>query len=312
MIKNNLNLVGEYRYEVRRNGNIVEESDWFHNVILLQGLNRLGLVESGNATTNVSRIGTGTSAPTNIQTQLDAQVASSTYSSAISSSVNSGSPNYITTLTFGYPYAQGAVVGNMTEIGTGWSSTGATLFSRALILDSSGNPTSITITAIDQLTVYYRLSAIPDLSDKFGVINIGGVNYNYTLRPRDIGTYMKSTAMFTNPQIGFPGYTFVPLGSSTSAATTQLSAITTSPALSGVSGTSTAGTYSSNSYFRDDVFNWSISQGNATGGVGIFLYGWGGPVQEGTVEYQMRVDTPVPKDDTKTMSLTARIAWAAL
>jgi hypothetical protein len=314
MINKKLGLKGEYRYEIRRNGELYKESDWFDNVILLTGLDRLGgttISAVASPVLRFSRIGTGTSVPVNTQTQLDAQAAfSNAGSTAIV--VNSGSPDYETTHTFSFAYTQGAVVGNMSEIATGWDTTGSTLFSRALILDGFGSPTTITLTAIDQLTVFYRLTLVPDLADSTGSINIGATSHNYTLRPRNVGSFGNSVFMFSSPQSSNT-VVFNPIGiPNTCAAATSLSAITTSPATSGTGGSRTIGVYSTSSYFRDDTFDWSITQGNATGGVGIFLLGWGGGSPNGTMAYQMQVTPAVPKDNTRTMSITARFSWAAV
>jgi hypothetical protein len=311
MIKHGAGMKGEYRLEVSRNGSIIKETDWFDNVILTQGLDRLGLT-TDNPVVSFSRIGTGTSIPLATQTQLDSQSAASTVTnSALNTTLNSGFPDYITTHTYRYSYAQGAVVGNMSEIGTGWSSGGATLFSRALILDGSGNPTTITLIAIDQLTVFYRLSVIPDLTDGVGIINIGGTDYDYTVRVRNVGSFCADSRVFSSPgAFGIPGFRPTS-GALTSVVGTQLSAITASPVTAASAGTNpTIGAYSQNSYQRDDTFNWSISQGNLTGGVQIISYGWAGN-QSGLMGYQMRLATTIPKDNTKTMSFTARISWAA-
>lgn len=56
-----------------------------------------------------------------------------------------------------YTFAIGAVVGNISEIGIRPSGQ-TNLFSRALIVDGGGSPTTITVTASDQLIVDYTLT----------------------------------------------------------------------------------------------------------------------------------------------------------
>lgn len=66
--------------------------------------------------------------------------------------------------TYGYSrltkqFGQGAAAGNISEVGIGSSS--ANLFSRSLVKDSQGNPTTITVLADEYLTVVYELRRYP-------------------------------------------------------------------------------------------------------------------------------------------------------
>lgn len=104
-------------------------------------------------------VGTGTDVPLVTDTLLQSQVAIS--SNGVS---QSGTVSYdeildeITcTTVMRYTFALGAVVANLSEIGIRPSSV-TDLFSRALIVDGSGDPTTITVTADDQLIVDYTLT----------------------------------------------------------------------------------------------------------------------------------------------------------
>ena len=305
---------GEYKIVVTKPDGTTHETGWFDNIILNQGLDRIG--SSVNQVISYAQVGTGTSTPAITQTGLDAPIAGSAQQTSPNGGVtNSGSPTYTENFVWFFAFAQGAVVGNITEIGVGWAASGNTLFSRALILDNLGSPTSITIVAIDQLTVYYRLKIVPPVSDVSGTVTIGGTPYNYTARVANVGSFSNSTWTFWASQIGRPGSLTYPNTVDSSSAPTYgagsvLGAITGSPTLaSGTSGTATAGTYTPGTFTRDDTWNWTIAQGNATGGVQAIMLGYS---VQGFAQFQYRFATPIPKDNTKTMSLTTRITWTRI
>ena len=94
--KPSIGMAGEYRFVVRdaRNGGVVRETDWFSNLILDAGLNRLG----SGAWYGYCHIGTGTTAPANGDTVLATLSATTNSLQSINLS-NSGSPNYYTDAT---------------------------------------------------------------------------------------------------------------------------------------------------------------------------------------------------------------------
>ncbi len=302
-------LSGEYKLVISRGDGTVEETGWFKNIILDTGLDRMGITTTGIYATQYARVGTGTSTPVATQTSLDAQIAFSAATNQANSAVNSGTPLYNTLITTSFAFAQGAVVGNIAEVGIGWATTGTSLFSRALILDNTGSPTTLTLVSIDQLTVYYRITVTPVLTDTTGSVVISSTTYGYTARICNAGSFASNVYMFATAPISANGV-LGPVASTTHAAGTALSAITTVPAnASGTAGTVTQGSYSPGSYFRDDVWNWSISQGNATGGIQIITLSYSGNPSGGNIKYQFRFDTVIPKTNTNTLGLTVRISW---
>ena len=306
-------LTGEYNLVVTRHDGSTTETGWFKNLILDQGLDRIGVSSS---VINYCQIGTGTTVPAVYQVALTSYIAGCV-SSGTTTVVNSGSPTYSSAHTIAYPFPQGAVVGNMAEIGVGWLVTGNNLFSRALITDISGNPTTITVTAIDQLTVYYKITFIPDVNIGAGSVVLAGVTYDYTSSI----AYANSIYASTNLLIG--GDFYSPYGGSwccyISPAGTPLGAITTGLAnetsLFPTPGLGPAqycagsiAPYISNTYYRDTTYSIGIVVGNFVGGIGAIrpvLCNEGG---SGSSKYAF---TPaIPKDDTKTFSMTFRTSWA--
>lgn len=293
---------GQYRLEVRRNGQLVQEAE-FDNLITDYGLNLFGGTSS---IVQYARVGTGTSTPTATQTALDTQIASASTGSFASSATNEGVAPYRTTQTWTATFAQGAVVGNITEIGVGTAATGNNLFSRALIVDGNGNPTSITLTSIDQLTVYYTVRVTPPTSDVTGALVLNGTTYNYTMR-------ICNAASFMTNNNNFNGYFFSGYGSSainTYPAGSNLGAVTAagpSGSTSGTAGSSSTAAYTTGTYYRDTTFSLTPAQGNATGGIQCMRLIL--DQNYSNHQYQVRFDTPIPKTNTQSFSITLRTSW---
>ena len=260
-------------------------------------------------------VGTGTSTVAQTDTQLQAQIAVSSTISSSTSRINSGSPLYETQHLFTFAFTQGAIVGNISEIGVGWDNTNC--FSRALILDASGNPISITITEIDQLTVYYRLTVRPVLTDFSSTVTISGISYAYTSRVAEAGSFCDSYQVFTTAYSDGSNFSTTSASNDSSDLLVRgpgsiLGTITTSGISGGTAGSSGCTknytVYSPGTYSRDSTINWSITQGNVTGGIQTISSKWS---LNGS-RYQWYFPTPLPKDNTKTMSLTFRFSWARL
>ena len=241
-------LQGKYNLVITRPDNTVIETGWFDNLVLNSGLDMVG---TAYAPFVYCQLGTGSSTPVATQTTLDASVASAY--GYVSTNVNSGAPNYSAVVTYEYSFAQGAVVGNMAEIGIGPGSTG-TLFSRALISNSSG-PTTITITAIDQLTVYYQLTITPTITDQTGSFLLSGNNVNYTTRPMNI-------ASFSVPTNGFYSagsvYAYASDASLAPVTGSNINGTSAGPNSTGP----TQNTYTAGSYTLSYSVVWSPSSGN--------------------------------------------------
>jgi hypothetical protein len=302
-------LSGEYRLVINRGG-IEIDTGWFKNVILNQGLNQLGTDNAVLA--GYARVGTGTTAPTVTNTELEAQVAVSESGPASSTVVNSGSPNYSTLITYRYNFTQGAVVGNISEVGVGWATTGATLFSRALIVDNTGTPTTITLLPIDQLIIYYRLNASQPLTDTTTAVTISSVSYPYTIRTAYAGNYASSGITFQY------GYAWSKLTNSSSVYLygddAALGPITgtlsgTLIAASGNGGfTFSNPAYTPGTYYRDNTFSVDVSHGNAVGGIGGIVWQMG--AYNTSLANQLVLSTPIPKTNTQVLTLTVRFSWA--
>lgn len=296
-------LRGEYNVVVRHADGSTTETGWFKNLILNSGLNLLG---SSSEPIKYARVGTGNSTPVVTQTSLDAQIASTASSiGGYTSRVNSGSPLYQTLYTYTLAFAQGAVVGNITEVGIGWQQTGATLFSRALILDNLGNPTTLTLVSLDQLTIYYRLNLVPSVADTTGSVTLNSTPYTYVCRASNVSGFGNSSAVFQTSSDGFSNaypniYTY-PAGS-------VLGTVNGTPTGSGLyqQPTQSNVAYSSGTFYRDSTWTWGPAVANHAGGLQAIQFQWG---LNGYWFYQLRFDTPIPKTNTNTLTLQMRFAW---
>lgn len=270
-------------------------ADWFPNLITNQGLDRIGANADWLA---ACQVGSGNAVPQVTDTGLQARVGGSNNIFGSSASAQASAP-YYGARTNTYRFSAGTATGNLSEVGVGWSTTGSTLFSRALILDGIGNPTTITVLSDEVLDVTYQFRIYPPTADVIGSRIISGVSYNYTLRAAQV------TAAST--------WSPAPQGSSAAGSTGtglivysgDIGAITSFP--SGSSSTTasvSSASYSSNSLERSFTGSFGLTQGNVTGGVKSAL------AVSDISRYQCQFDPVIPKDSTKTLTLTFKHSWA--
>ena len=159
-INTKIGLQGRYKLEVlNSSGESTRVIDWFDNLITDLGLDLLsGLCpgKGGNSLgaviAPVCAVGTSATSPLVSDTQLAALVGS-VGSPSDSSFVSVPNRRFEYQVTYTFPV--GAATGNLSELGVGWNAT--SLFSRALIKDGNGDPTTITVLADESLRVTYEV-----------------------------------------------------------------------------------------------------------------------------------------------------------
>ncbi|WP_024602933.1 hypothetical protein [Pseudoalteromonas sp. TB41] len=127
-------------------------------------------------------VGSGTTPVDATQTQLVSQVGSYEQISATSNDNVKVGNDYIASSTGIAEWSIGAIVGNISEVGARLGTLiGSTVDSRALIVDSQGNPTTITVTAEDKLVISYTLKYIIPTQQHVSVVDFAGVQTTCTL-----------------------------------------------------------------------------------------------------------------------------------
>lgn len=271
----------------------------FDNLILDAGLERLGI--AGVATS--IQLGTGSTAPAVGQTALTAYAASTSNNTASVESYVAGPPVYHQVIKT-FRFAAGSATGTFSEIGIGWSGVGS-LFSRALILDGGGSPTTITVLSDEALDVDYRFRVYPSTSDVSGTLTLSGTGYSYTLRPGLIS----SLAQWSPNAVLNAGFSVGAIGQlGLYGASMSLGAITAS--LAGATNNATMGAFNYSAYVGGSLSRaGTITTGLTLGNTGFGIKGFH-MVFGSYGYYQVLFGTVIPKDGTKIMTHGQRVTWA--
>lgn len=169
-------------------GEVRDLTGWQANLIVDTGLNRLGTAGTGVAF-GTCAAGSGNTPPANGDTGLAAPLG---YTS------NIVAETYGSEVAGGYcwrrqtwEFPMGDIVGNVAEVGTFWASAPGSMFSRALVKDLEGNPTTVSLAADEILRVTWEFRAYWPTDDRTGTIvlagNKGGA-YDWRVRARGVGT----------------------------------------------------------------------------------------------------------------------------
>lgn len=155
-----------------------ELTDWFPNLITNNGMELL----KGSGFLSYIMVGSDSTAPAKTDTTLGAFVA------GMAGTVSQG-PNDFTPTDYPWcsaqttcQFAKGVAAGNLSELGVGKSQTN--MFARALIKDTNGDPTTITVTSIELLTVTYQWRVYFDLTySHTDTFTINSTTYTTTTIP---------------------------------------------------------------------------------------------------------------------------------
>lgn len=157
----------------------------FDNLITDIGL------ESMASGLNIDRceLGRGTSTPLPTETGLPLPVTSRVSSSSTETG-NSGAAPWYTFVRKTFVFPAGSISAPATEVAIFSSSGASSLFSRALIRDAIGSPTTVEVRPDETLTVSYELRKWPPATDQLGSfqLDVFGAQQtiNYTLRAANV------------------------------------------------------------------------------------------------------------------------------
>jgi len=292
MINLHTNSKGFYSLEVLdASGNVTRSTDWMPNLILDQGLLRMG---ANNDYLNVCSVGSGVSTPQPSNTALQAKIAQS---STVSDVVNGARPEapYYAYSRRTFTFTAGSVVGLVGELAVGWGGNAGQLFSRALVRNANGMTQAIPVLTDETLRVTYEHRYYPLLTDTSGVLFISGAiggNYEYIIRPAMVSTATQWTA--NNTQNNGSRLTVTAYNG-------EIGGITEQPSgnrltLGGVTGTVSGTT----AIFSHSYENANL---NVAGGIRSLMFAMGNGA------WQVQFTPAIPKDVDSSLRLQFSHTW---
>ena len=303
----NMGMSGEFRCVVKRaDGSTKIDTGYQKNLILNQGLDFFG-GSNGSDMMAYCIIGRGNSQPSYTQNKLDTAVlgvSGSDYSTKSDYNASTDGNLYKTNRVCKYSFT-GLKNINISEVGLAsayYSTSDYYLCTRALIKDSNGNPTTITVLSGETLQIYYKLWAVYDTTDKTGQINLldgvgGSVAYNWKLRPANVA----NAGWYTGYWVDKHG------GHSLTFNTGDLSTIDSYPSSDGSNyNFNSLDSYISGSYKRVARVALAVDQENKsirTITVPSTMGFW--QIRFGSVAN----DSPITKTKTQTLSIAIEFSW---
>ena len=316
----NIGMAGEFRCVVKKSdGSTKVDTGYQKNLILNQGLDFFG---GGNGSDMMTYcvIGSGNSQPVYTQTKLDVAitgVSGDNFSTKYDYDAARDGNLYNTNRVVKYSF-DGLDNVNISELGLAsiYDDT-ATYFlcTRALIKDSQGNATTITVLSGEILEIYYKLWIVYDVNDKTGTLNLldgvgGSTAYNYIARLSGVGsTDTGGSAIYGTATVGL----VLSGGAGNNAhviSNGEIGAITGAPTGTELeqipsSSVSTA-TYIQGSYKRQITWSLSIYQANfAIRSALLYTKMAFWQIRLGSVAD----DSPIVKTDTQTLTIPVEVSW---
>ena len=316
----NMGVTGEFRVVVKRaDGSTKIDTGYQKNLILNQGLDFFG----GNNGTDMMAycvIGSGNSQPSYTQNKLDTAVlgvSGTEYSTKYDYNASTDGNLYKTNRVRKYSFT-GLNNVNISELGLASTYNNTTTYflcTRALIKDSQGNPTTITVLSGEVLEIYYKLWSVYDVTDKTGTLNLldgigGSVSYNYTARLAGVGgTNMGGSAKY-GVIVGASLY-YASGNNTHYLANGDIGTIQNSPSGSVVAVAGDAvqlpmAAYTNGSYKRSATWNLGVASANGNVRSALIYTSMG--------FYQIRFgsvvnDSPIVKKNTQTLSIPFELSW---
>jgi hypothetical protein len=246
-------------------------------------------------------VGTGNTPPAVTDNQLAAWLATKTNGQYVpNTNYVAGPPAYWKAVSV-FQFPSGAAAGNLTEVGIfPFNKTKTDLLSRALIVDGSGNPTTLVVEADEVLTVTYEYRIYQNLADTTGTFISDGVSYDYVLRVSDIDAVPRFWAAIAGE------------GAAMTAYDGAIGTVTTLP--SGASGQAAGVTWSNFNIVGDTASGdgncvFAVDTANFANGIRVMY------VATCMHKFQMSFNDPltgkgIPKIFGEQMSCTFRFKWS--
>ena len=275
----------------------------FYNLITDVGLDYVSGTESITSATCYCRVGTSSTPPTVSDTALGSQTGSVSNLGALTNSVQYLTKPYYSKHQVVYTFNVGSVSGNLTEIGFFTSSSDGTMWSRALIKDSNGNPTTLTLLATEQLKVTYTvIRYIPaSLTGSF-TLNTNGTNstINYTITPANISNFAN---------VWYEGYCGITAMYIFARETDILGPVSSVPDGSYSGESSYPLPYVNGSFYRDSTTVFPVSSTTFKSGIGSFTFWIGTSGADYNTGYQCSFSPKIMKTSSQTLNIGIRVSW---
>lgn len=298
-------VAGRYRLEAKRpDGSVRVLADWFPNIVTDAGLNRLA-AHTGSTLHRDQfthcQIGLGATPPAATDVALESLLASSNTATTARSIVTADPYYAFWRRMFSFP---AGLTGAVSEVGVGWAASGS-LFSRALVLDLAGNPTTVQLQADESLTVLYEAQYRPENADAVGVVDLDGTPYNYTMRMTKANLVDDGATTPAWYIVDDTGFNVRQLRSYVRVYDGPIGDLLSSP--SGVSellpGRQILPSYVSGSFSQTHQLRIPLTAGNLVNGIRSL---W---IQMGPACYQCQFDPAIPKTDASGLNLNFFITW---
>jgi len=303
-----LSLEGQFRVVVSSDpdlANVTQDTGWFSNLITDVGLNRIGSYDSSTSSGILGRfvLGAGSAQPQPADTALQIPIVRAPADFTEDSSTSSYEDGYAQ-YVYRYQFGQGVAQGNLSEIGLQVDSNGGPLWSRALILNAAGEPTTITVLDTDFLTVYYSLRVYIPKTDAAYNIDVdydeeGIVPTVATCRPLNANSAALSNATSWRFQTFRAAAGRFKNGG--------LAEATASSPLGSDAGT-TVSSPTKKPYVEGSYEMWITHRAGLNDANSDTLRSF--PVNSMLGSWQVEFDPPLRKNNTHTMDLTFGISWA--
>lgn len=283
-------------YDDESTMNVVHDTGWFPNLVMLNGLDTVGNL-SGFVT--YGSIGTGTTPPVNTSPQMDSWLASSS-TSGVSNGVFTivpAAPNYEYASIKSKRYNAGIGTGLITEIGLGSEGDGTNLYNRQLI------PTPFNKTANQILDVLCQQTIWPPLGDTLADITVAGIVYNTITRG---SLYLSTTYISPWGNMGIGG------GGSHGYSGDISATVEGQP--SGTFGTAVGTSwgvlpYTPGNHYIDFKLTYGLGNFNV-GGIQAFKCSTNHCYYQTSFKDPLNADAPIPKTDIDIGDFTMRLSWA--
>lgn len=322
--KPTLGLAGRFQFikhKADADGNVIEGTGevvlpWFDNLITNAGLDSLalGYGDSGAGDKlSYCQLGTNATAPAFTDTALGARVGAA---SLFSQTKGIGAGNLYVWRKAVFRFAAGSVSGvNLSEVAVSIASTG-TVFSRALLKDTGGSPTTITLAADEILDVVYELRVYVTNGTTTATFTIDGVSTSVEVEILNFPADASWSGTDINDKIGLNAIgVCICLNGANQGGQNRMAktAYESNAALSGSSAGlgGVADAYVAGSYQRTYNANFGLADANfGTGVGGLHVTPVAGPSDSwGMGKYHFRFTPKIAKTNAKTATIKYGVSW---